>query len=87
MIPTNGLSDVCVVSWLSEFASAINSQLLLLDCNCCCGDCHCALIALKLVATRMTAIIVVAASVRARVGNFIYHEDDNPMTVGKKEKF
>ncbi len=86
-MPANGLSPTYAVK-LSEFASAINSQPLLLDCNCCCGDCHCALIALKLAATRMTAIIVVVVvSVRARVGNFINHEDDNPMTVGRKEKF
>jgi hypothetical protein len=44
----------------SDIASAINPQSLLLDCNCFCGDCHYALTALKLAATRMTAIFVVA---------------------------
>lgn len=62
---------------LFEFASAINPQPSLLDCNCCCGDCHYALIAAKLAAIRMTAIIVVAVSVR--VGNIIDQEDNNPL--------
>lgn len=73
---------------LSDTASAINpQQLLLLDCNCCCGDCHYALIALKFAATRMTAIIAVTVRGLTKVGNIIAHYDDNPMTVGKREKF